>query len=348
MLYEIGGLLEGIWGPARLLTSHVWLGGVGLAFSAILTWLLLPRLARRLPRDGGRLHSVGAVNSIGKPVGAGLVFVSIFLVSALIFVPTRLPLLEVLGCILVAMGVGFLDDRLGGLSEYTLGLLDLLVSLGAAAALSQLKPMEIWIPLMAASIHLSPGLFVFLATIVIWMSINSTNCTDGVDGLSGSLATLSLFYLGVVLYVVLGNVNVSNYLLVPHYAEGAIWALLAFLMIGCLAGYLWYNSSPSSILMGDAGSRPLGLLIGILVVATGNPILLLVVSPVLLANGGTGLVKVALLRFFRIGILRNIRFPLHDHVRSVHGWSDTQVLSRFMLIQALATPLLLLLLLKLR
>jgi phospho-N-acetylmuramoyl-pentapeptide-transferase len=58
--------------------------------------------------------------------------------------------------------------------------------------------------------------------------------------------------------------------------------------------------------------------------------------------------KVALLRFFRIPIFRSVRYPLHDHMRKNLGWSNTQVLVRFMLLQAVGTPLLLMLLLKLR
>jgi phospho-N-acetylmuramoyl-pentapeptide-transferase len=58
-------------------------------------------------------------------------------------------------------------------------------------------------------------------------------------------------------------------------------------------------------------------------------------STVILVNGGTGLLKVTLLRFFRISILKNIRFPLHDHFRHKRDWSNSQVLIRFALIQIL-------------
>jgi phospho-N-acetylmuramoyl-pentapeptide-transferase len=124
--------------------------------------------------------------------------------------------------------------------------------------------------------------------------------------------------------------------------------MLAFLMIGCLGGYLWYNAPPSSVLMGDAGSRPLGLLVGLLVLATGNPFLIFVAAGVVLANGATGLLKVALLRFLNIGIFRNVRYPLHDHVRHKYGWSNAQVLVRFTLLQAVVTAILMVLLLKIR
>ena len=145
-----------------------------------------------------------------------------------------------------------------------------------------------------------------------------------------------------------GHSLIASYLLLPHYPDGARWAIMAFSMIGSLAGYLWHNAYPSSLLMGDAGSRALGLLIGILVINTGNPFIVLTVATVMLINGGTGLIKVALLRFFNVGIFRKVRFPLHDHFRVVSGWSNTQVLVRFTVIQALMTLVFVVLLIKIR
>jgi len=149
---------------------------------------------------------------------------------------------------------------------------------------------------------------------------------------------------------------------------------------GALAGYLWHNAEPSSILMGDAGSRFLGLLVGVAVLATGNPLLVLVVAPVVLVNGGTGLVKIVALRMFRecgfdirpptsreegtgrpadscahsasqffvVRILHRLQFPLHDHCRRNLKWTNAQVLLRFVLLQAMLIPLLLGLMVKIR
>jgi phospho-N-acetylmuramoyl-pentapeptide-transferase len=250
---------------------------------------------------------------------------------------------------LLSMLVGYLDDRKrGGFSEYTLGAFDLGISIAAAIAVCQWLPFDLWLPFVKAPISIEPWLFVSAGAVLIWVTINSTNATDGVDGLSGSLSTMALVFLGAILYAVVGHQQIAAYLLVPHYVGGANWSLMAFAMVGCLAAYLWYNASPSQVLMGDAGSRPVGLLMGVLVLASGNPFLVIVVAGVVLVNGGTGLLKVALLRFFRIPIFRNVRYPLHDHVRHHLGWSNTQVMVRFMLLQAVGAPLLLALLLKLR
>jgi phospho-N-acetylmuramoyl-pentapeptide-transferase len=286
-------------------------------------------------------------------MGGGIIFIPIFVLVSLLTVPAEPRSLEMLVCLVLAMFVGFGDDRSkangeGGWHEYKLGAFDLLISLFAAMVLCQFHATLIWLPILKAPILVPALIYIPLASVLIWVSINATNCTDGVDGLSGSLSALTFFYLGILLYGVVGHAEIAKYLLVPHYPDGPSWGITAFIMVGCLSGYVWYNAAPSAVLMGDAGSRPLGLLLGMLVLATGNPLLILVVAGVVLVNGATGLVKVALLRFFKIGIFHNVRYPLHDHVRHKYGWSNTHVLVRFMILQALLTPILLVLILKVR
>lgn len=322
---------------------------MGTALGGVITWWMLPKFWHLLPRDKGREYAIDAEKSIGKPMSAGVLFIPLFILLCLLFVPFDWRFLGILGCVFVAMMVGFLDDRtLGGWSEYRLGAIDLVVAFVASLFLCQLEPFVIWLPLLKDPITINPWLFILGSTVLIWVSINATNCTDGVDGLSASLSGMGILFLGAILYGIVGHADIAGYLLVPHYAMGADWAIMAFVMVGCLAGYLWHNSYPSAVLMGDAGSRPIGLLLGVLVLASGNPFLILVVAFVVLVNGATGMIKVALLRFFKIGIFGQIRYPLHDHVRHNMGWSNTQVLVRFMLLQAVGTPILLVLLLKIR
>ncbi len=85
--------------------------------------------------------------------------------------------------------------------------------------------------------------------------------------------------------------------------------------------------------MGDAGSRALGFLIGVLVLKTYNPLLYILVAFMFIVDGGLGLMKVSFIRFMKIHILQNIRTPIHDHVRKKLNWSDTQVVFRFTVIQ---------------
>jgi phospho-N-acetylmuramoyl-pentapeptide-transferase len=336
-------------GPLRLLSSNIFLTGAGTAAAALGVWWFLPKCWHWLPRDQGRAHAIGAEHSIGKPMSAGVLFIPIFVLAAFLFVPYHPKIVGILVCLMAAMIVGYLDDRAtGGWSEYRLGALDFIVSLAAAWLLCGGESVTLWLPLYKETLTVSPLLYMLMATPLLWIAINATNCTDGVDGLSASLTSMAILFLGAILYVIVGHADIARYLLVPHYEDGAQWAILAFTMVGTLAGYLWHNSYPSAVLMGDSGSRPVGLLLGVLALASGNPFLILVVGFVILVNGATGMVKVMLLRFFRIPIFKNIRYPLHDHVRHNMGWSNTQVLVRFMILQAVGTPILLVLLLKVR
>ena len=349
MLFLLGEMLQQLYGPFRLLSSHFVVAGAALVISSLGTWVLLPRTNRLLPRDRGREFAVDKEAAIGKPTGAGLIFGIVFAVVGVITTPLELPYLGVLACVTLAMVSGYLDDRSkGGWHEYRKGLIDLLLSLAAAVILCNTEPALIWLPFTTTLVTIPPALCITGGTVLIWAAINATNCTDGVDGLSGTLAIQALLSLGGLLYFVLGNVDISAYLLLPHYVDGAKWAILSFVMVGCLTGYLWYNAHPSQLLMGDAGSRAVGLLLGVLVIKSGNPFLIFIVSGVLLVNGGTGLIKVALLRFLRIAIFKKLRFPLHDHMRNNLGWSSTQVVVRFMLVQVMFTLISLMILIKVR
>lgn len=348
MLNWIYATLGHAWGPLRLFDSFFFLAAIGFAFSALATWIVLPRVWSRLPTDRGRAFAVNADQSVGKPLSAGLVFVSIFCIASLIFVPFGARSLLTLPFVVAAMIVGYLDDRRGGFSEYQLAVMDLAIALGASMVIYALAPATIWLPGWKGVIVLAPWIAIPLATGVIWLAINATNCSDGVDGVSGSLTGTAILLLGGLLYTVIGNEIVAQHLNIPTNREGASWAIMAFLMVGAIGGYLWYNATPSLVLMGDAGSRPIGLLIGMLVVATNNPLFLLLIGSVILLNGATGLVKVALMRFFGLKILAGVRFPLHDHCLKELGWSNTQVLVRFMLVHLGVSALLVILALKLR
>jgi phospho-N-acetylmuramoyl-pentapeptide-transferase len=290
---------------------------------------------------------------------------------------------EIVLCLIVAMLSGYLDDRsTDSWGELKKGLIDFGIAFCAALAICQGKDFTMWLPFIKGDCVVPVWLFLIVGTAVLWLSINTTNCSDGIDGLAGTLTMLSLFYLGAFLYGIIGHSELADYLLLPHRPDGAGWAVMIFTIVGALGGYLWHNASPSAVLMGDAGSRFLGLLLGVAVLVSGNPFLILVVSPVVLVNGGGGMVKLVMLRIFRrlgfetrapeavievttetktakvgvhriaahglIALLHRIRFPLHDHCIIKLQWSKTQVLLRFFLIQAFATPLFLVMMIKLR
>jgi phospho-N-acetylmuramoyl-pentapeptide-transferase len=367
MLYWIAPYLTTLWGPFRLFSSHLMLLAAGTLVGGLIIWIWLPRLKDRLPTDRGKaLASDGGGKSKGKPTGAGMLMSFLLLPVLFLFVPMGIWEVGALGFLYLSMWFGYLDDRSDlPWGEMRKGLLDLVVALGAAFCLYMGQGSQLWLPFFKQAVMVPAYLYLPGAAALLWFTMNATNCSDGVDGLAGSLTLLSLFALAGLLYGVVGYRPVADYLLIPHNPDGARWAILVATVAGSLAGYLWHNAEPSRILMGDAGSRLLGLLVGVAVLVAGNPFLIFVVSPVVLVNGGTGLFKLVLLRLFRrigfdispdaavtqpalIKMLHQVRFPLHDHCRKNMQWSNAQVLMRFILIQSFLTPLLFVILVKIR
>ncbi len=345
MVYYLGGILKEYFGPLRLLQSYTVLITLALYTGFFLTMKLLPMFYKFLPSDRGREFTLTKEAAKGKPTGAGVVFITIFVLLTFLFAPLDIVQAGIVFLTWCMMLTGFLDDRSKkGWGEYLKGLLDLIISVLAAIILaysaksnSEDGNIYFWFPFITSPVRIASWLYIIIATILLWMSVNTTNCTDGVDGLSSTLVLLALITLGGIFYIILGHVDISEYLLLPHLVNGASWATITFCLAGILMGYLWHNAFPSSVLMGDAGSRALGFYTGVCVLVSGNPLMFLATSSIIFVNGGMGLLKVALKRFLHISIFENVRFPLHDHMRKNHGWSATQVLIKFLIIQILIT-----------
>jgi phospho-N-acetylmuramoyl-pentapeptide-transferase len=359
MLYYLSQYLTPYWGPFRLLQSHALLLAGGTFTAAILAWVLLPKLWDKLPRDRGKVlcKDLGGMASAGKPTGAGVLVSAIVLPVVLVFVPLSLWDYLAVVAIYAAMIFGYLDDRAAvPWGELKKGLLDAVCAVAIAYCIAKGHSTLVWLPFVKGMWVVPMWLYVPVSAFILWFTMNATNCSDGVDGLAGTLTTIELVILTVMLYVVIGYKPVAHYFLLPCNPDAARWAILVMTVAGGFGGYLWFNAEPSKILMGDAGSRFLGILVGAGSLVTGNPFLVLAFAPVILVNGGGGLAKLVLLRLAKkfgcdIGednVIRRVRFPLHDHCKKNLGWSNAQVLMRFTLLQLIVMPILLILLIKIR
>ena len=283
------------------------------------TCFFTTKLSTYLPKDAGREFAHDGKLSAGKPRGAGIIFILVFVAAALVFAPLNTETGIYLILITAEMLTGFMDDSSEHpWGEYKKGLLDLIVAVVLAITFLNYNSNVIELAALGISITIPPVLFSLLVVILVWTSINVTNCSDGVDGLSGTLTIITL----VTVYVIDNLKGAENN-----------FTYLILLIILCILGYLWYNAAPSRLLMGDAGSRAMGIFISIAALKTGSPLIYIPAAIVLILDGGLGLIKVFLLRFFKIHILKKTRTPLHDHVRKALGWSNTQTVFRFAIIQ---------------
>ncbi|MBR6335314.1 MAG: phospho-N-acetylmuramoyl-pentapeptide-transferase [Clostridia bacterium] len=299
-------------------------------FTPCLCALLLRLFSGRLPKDHGREFAVDGEKSAGKIRGAGIVFVISFIICGLVFIPVSLEYGLYYALIFLGMLSGYLDDRSEKpWGEYKKGAIDLLISAGTAAAFVYFNRELTDISLFGLKLHIPTVVFGVICAVLVWMLINAVNCTDGIDGFSSTLACVSFVSLAAVIIMRGGDKSAASMV--------AIMAL-------SLIPYLWKNAEPSTMMMGDAGSRALGLLMAILVMKTGNILLVVPLCLVICLDGLMGIAKVSIRRFLRIrNFMEGIRTPLHDHARKNKGWSNTQVIYRFCMLQILVSLVTLLL-----
>lgn len=273
-----------------------------------------------LPRDKGREFALNGKLSEGKPRGAGLLMITSLVITAALFVPLNLELIIYIGFIYLEMLSGYLDDSASiPWGRVKKGLIDLVVSVGISATYCIYNAPILKLALFGISFTLPIAVYIILGAALVWTAINVTNCSDGVDGLCGSLSIISL----ATVFVLMLNMDTDD--------EFKLLILSAILM---LIAYLWFNTSPSVMLMGDAGSRALGVLLAISAMKLGSPLLFIVFAFMLIIDGGLSLLKISCIKFLGLkNFMKNTRTPIHDHMRKNKDWSDTQVVVRFSIMQ---------------
>lgn len=292
---------------------------VGLLLGFVLSVTLIALLRDKLPQDHGRAYAVNGEQSRGKARGSGVVFIPVFAAVSILMLPFSWERSAYLFLTLAAMLTGYLDDRSDlPWGELKKGLLDLAICLLTLVTFMNTHA-DYGFTLFGWRVALPWWLFAPIGLFLLWAFINCCNCADGVDGHFGSLSVIALGALGYALYA---------------FCDGKEWALSALILIGCVLAYLLFNASPSLIMMGDAGSRAIGLFMGILVLQTGNFLLCLPFAVVILLDGGLGLLKLAVMRSFKSKtFMAKLRTPIHDEARKNRHWSDTQTVFRFTIVQ---------------
>lgn len=291
---------------------------VPMLCSFLIAFFSLKFFKRILPKDQGRAFAMNGALSEGKPRGAGIIFVTSFTLCTALFYPLDIENIIYLVLVYAAMLSGYFDDAAetpwGNLKK---GLIDLVISLGIAFTYYCYNGSQVKLYITDSTFTIPAPLFIILAGVLVWTAINVTNCTDGVDGLCGSLVMTVLLPLAFMVT-----------------KSGAADMLLPMIMFVTLAAYLWFNCSPSQMLMGDAGSRALGVFLAVMFLKTAAPFAFIPMAIVIILDGGLGLLKLSFRRFLKIkNFMEGIRTPLHDHARKNKGWSDTQVVIRFTILQ---------------
>ncbi len=312
----------------------------------LVAFVLAPPLIRKLQeiRLGQQVRDDGPTRHLtksGTPTMGGLLILFAVVLSTILWadVTNRYVWLAILATIGFGL-VGFADDYLKfigrkskGLSASQKFMAQGLVALAIGLFFYYLPgySTKLSVPFFKNFTPDLGWLYIPFAVVVIVGSSNAVNLTDGLDGLAvGPVMIASLAYT-VVVYVV-GNRITSDYLLIPHIEGAGELAVFTAAIFGASLGFLWFNTYPASVFMGDVGSLPLGAALGTVAVISKHELLLLLVGGVFVIEAISVIFQVA--SFKSRGKRIFLMAPIHHHFE-MKGWEEPKVVVRLWIIAIL-------------
>ncbi|QYM78085.1 phospho-N-acetylmuramoyl-pentapeptide-transferase [Horticoccus luteus] len=341
-------------GPLRLLRYITVRTLLAAGTSLVIGFIIGPWLIRRFRElkfghgyIDDRTGALGATYFDKKhtpTMGGLIIFIAVFVSSALWAAPNVWVFVSLF--VYAALTVpGFRDDylkvvhknragissweKLGWQSLATLVALAVLVLHPASAE----RVRELWAPFFKYPVIAVMPIWLLLVLIYLWIVgfSNAINLTDGLDGLAvGCTITVALVF-GLMAYAA-GNVRIADYLLISYVPGVGELTVICGALIGACMAFLWYNSHPAEVFMGDTGSLALGGLIGVMAFMIHQPFTLVIVGGVFVMELLSVVLQVGWFKYTRrrFGVGRRIFLmaPLHHHFQK-RGWPETKVVLRF-------------------
>jgi len=277
-------------------------------------------------------------NKAGTPTMGGLLIVTAIVLSTLLWgdLTNKYVLLSLISIIWLC-AVGFLDDYMKMKLKVSKGLTARSKFIGQAMLGLMLGLYVYFDPQIGKDLDvpflkdlvINLGIFYVLFTmLVIVGSSNAVNLTDGLDGLAiGCTIIVVLTY--TALSYITGNAKMAEYLNIIHIPGAGELAVFCAAILGAGLGFLWFNSFPANVFMGDTGSLALGGAIGVVATFIKKELLLLIVGGIFVAEALSVIMQVASFRIFKKRIF--LMAPIHHHFQ-MKGWSETKVVIRFWII----------------
>ena len=177
--------------------------------------------------------------------------------------------------------------------------------------------------------------YIPFAILVIVGSSNAVNLTDGLDGLAIGPVMVAAATYALIVYVT-GHVKFAEYLQIPYVGQVGELTIFCAAMVASGLGFLWFNTYPAQMFMGDVGSLALGAALGIVAVMTKNEILLLIVGGVFVAEALSVIFQVFSFKFRGKRVF--LMAPIHHHYE-LKGWPEPQIIVRFWIISVICALL---------
>ncbi len=293
------------------------------------------RIGQPIREDGPESH----LSKKGTPTMGGLVIVSSAFLSTFLWARLDVVYVWLILAALVGFGaVGLVDDvrKLKGRNsrgvsgKIRLGW-EILIALAISVVLYMKPgfPTAVAVPFFKTVLPDLGWGYVLLSTFVIVGAANAVNLTDGLDGLAiGPAAICFATYLLLAYFA--GNVRIAGYLQIPYVPGTGELTVFCGAMVGASIGFLWYNTYPAQIFMGDVGSLSLGGSLGTLAVMAKQEILLAIVGGIFVVETVSVICQVG---WFKVSNGKRIfrMAPIHHHFE-LKGWPEPKVIVRFWII----------------
>jgi phospho-N-acetylmuramoyl-pentapeptide-transferase len=319
----------------------------------LLSFVLGPWLIQTLQRMQGKVAvredtPEAHQKKVGTPSMGGILILISCVIPTLLWanLANRQVLLALLATIWMA-AIGFLDDYLKIVKKSRHGLIGRYkiagqVALGliiAGALYFFPEQPEIAtrtsVPFLK-NVNLDFGIvFIPFVVAVVAGASNAVNLADGLDGLAIGLCSLAFLAFAGLAYVS-GNRVFAEYLNIPFVRGSGELTVFCMAMVGAALGFLWYNTHPAQMFMGDTGSLALGGALGAIAVLVKKEFLLVVIGGVLVAEALSVMIQVGSYRWLGKRVFRMA--PLHHHFELL-GWAETKIVVRFWIVAALLVML---------
>lgn len=345
MLYSLSEYLTGFYSGFNVfqyLTMRTILGVLtALTISLIVGPIMINYLSdykirQNVREDGPQSHSIKS----GTPTMGGALILVAIVTSTLLWSDLSSRFVWIVLFVAIGFGaIGWIDDykkilygNSKGLSAKAKYFWQSVIGLTAALALFNTAQFPIETQLIVPffkNILIDMGwMYVVLTYFVIVGSSNAVNLTDGLDGLAILPTVLVGGALGVFAYLT-GNLNFSNYLGIPYVPGVGEMVVFCGALVGAGLGFLWFNTYPAQVFMGDVGALALGAALGVLAVIVRQELVLFIMGGIFVVETMSVVLQVA---SFKLTGKRLFRMaPLHHHYE-LKGWPEPRIIVRFWII----------------
>lgn len=345
MLYHLAEYLQQFYSGFNVFNYLTLRAILGVLTALLFSFLLGPYMIRKLSvynigqtvRDDG---PVSHLTKAGTPTMGGALILTAVSIATLLWADLENRYIWVVMAVLISFGIiGWIDDYKklvkrhpeGLKSRYKFLAQSVIALIVAVYLFKTASPVEkeFIVPVFkTVAIPLGVFSFVVITYLVIVGSSNAVNLTDGLDGLAILPSVMVGGALGVFAYAS-GNVNFANYLAIPHIPGVGELIIFCGALVGAGLGFLWFNTYPAQVFMGDVGALALGAALGAVAVMVRQELVLFIMGGVFVIETVSVILQVASFKLTGKRIFKMA--PLHHHFE-LKGWPEPRVIVRFWII----------------